>query len=212
MGRRTSFPLRQSFIQPTRNIRVFSMSVDANSLHWNWRLHGWIPCTLVSCRIRFSIGMAKGFFGTCSDFFENFAIAETRFPLTIESLILEILAGLGGERQIGSRLPSHRWKLLEEKIHESFRESIRTRDLASAAGIHPVHVARLFRSKTGVTPGEYLQHLRAQCAFRLMQDPERSLGEIASESGFADQSHMNRVLKRLVHGSPGNFRSLFKAI
>jgi len=142
----------------------------------------------------------------------EFRDRETRFPLTIESLILEILAGLGGERQIGSRLPSHRWKLLEEKIHESFRESIRTRDLASAAGIHPVHVARLFRLKTGVTPGEYLQHLRAQCACRLMQDPERSLGEIASESGFADQSHMNRILKRLVQCSPGNFRSLFKAI
>jgi AraC-like DNA-binding protein len=32
-----------------------------------------------------------------------------------------------------------------------------------------------------------------------MQDPERSLGEIAAESGFADQSHMNHILKRLVH-------------
>jgi len=138
----------------------------------------------------------------------EFRDTQTRFPLTIESLILEILSGLGGERRIGARLPSHRWKLLEEKIHESFRESIRTRDLASAAGIHPVHVARLFRLKTGVTPGEYLQHLRAQCACRLMQDRERSLGEIASESGFADQSHMNRILKRLVYCSPGNFRLL----
>jgi len=138
----------------------------------------------------------------------EFRDRETRFRLTIEGLILEILAGLGGERQLGSRLPFHRWKLLEEKVHESFRESIRTRDLASAAGIHPVHVARLFRLKTGVTPGEYLQHLRAQCACRLMQDRERSLGEIASESGFADQSHMNRILKRLVHCPPGNFRLL----
>ena len=138
----------------------------------------------------------------------EFRDIETRFPLTMESLILEILAGLGGQRQIGPRIPFHRWKRLEEKVHESFRESIRTRDLASAADIHPVHVARLFRLKTGMTPGEYLQHLRAQCACRLMQDPERSLGEIASESGFADQSHMNRILKRLVHCSPGNLRLL----
>jgi AraC family transcriptional regulator len=132
--------------------------------------------------------------------------------LTIESLILEIIASLGGQRQEGQRLPFHRWELLEEKIHESFRDPIRTRDLASAAGIHPVHVARLFRLKTGVTPGEYLQHLRAQCACRLMQDPQRSLGEIASASGFYDQSHMNRILKRLAHCSPGNFRLLTKTI
>jgi AraC family transcriptional regulator len=141
----------------------------------------------------------------------EFRDTETRFTLTIESLILEIVADVGGERRIGPGLPFHRWKLLQEKVHESFRESIRTRDLASAAGIHPVHVARLFRLKTGITPGEYLQHLRAQCACRLMQNPDRSLGEIASESGFADQSHMSRILKRLVHCSPGNLRSLLRA-
>jgi len=138
----------------------------------------------------------------------EFRDGETRFPLTVESLILEILAGVGSEQHIGPHLPFHRWKLLEEKVHDSFRESIRTRDLANAAGIHPVHVARLFRLKTGGTPGEYLQHLRAQCACRLMQNPERSLGEIASESGFADQSHMNRILRRLAHCSPGVLRSL----
>jgi len=138
----------------------------------------------------------------------EFHAKDTQSILTVESLILEILANIGGEQKIGSCLPFHRWKLLQEKIHESFREPIRTRDLATAAGIHPVHVARLFRLKTGVTPGEYLQHLRAQCACRLMQGSERSLGEIASESGFADQSHMNRILRRLVHCSPGKLRWL----
>jgi AraC family transcriptional regulator len=139
--------------------------------------------------------------------FREFRGSELPFNLTIESLIFEIIAKLGAQRRIGPRLPFNRWRLLEQKVHECFRESIRTHDLASAAGIHPVHVARLFRLKTGLSPGEYVQHLRAQCACRLMQDPDRSLGEIAAESGFTDQSHMNRILRRLVHCSPGLLRA-----
>ena len=136
----------------------------------------------------------------------EFRDRRARLPLTMESLILEMLAALGDERHIGPRLPLNRWKILQEKIHDSFQDSIRTRDLARAAGIHPVHVARLFRLKAGVTPGEYLQHLRAQYACRLMQDPERSLGDIASQSGFADQSHLTQVFTRLVGVSPGAWR------
>jgi AraC family transcriptional regulator len=139
--------------------------------------------------------------------FREFRGQETAFNLTMESLILETLSVLGGEHRMGPHLPFHRWRLLEEKIHDSFRDSMRTRDLASAAGIHPVHVARLFRLKTGLTPGEYLQRLRAQYACRLMRDPHRSLGEIAAESGFSDQSHMNRILRRLLHCSPRLLRA-----
>ena len=133
---------------------------------------------------------------------------ETQSPLTMESLILEIISAVAANGQNAMAMPVHCWRLLLEKIHASFRESIRVHDLASAAGIHPVHVARLFRRYSGVTPGEYLQRLRVQQACRLMQEPERSLSEIASESGFADQSHMNRVLRRFLHCSPGALREL----
>jgi len=140
--------------------------------------------------------------------FREYRDGETQSSLTMASLILEIVSTVAASGQDAPDVPVHRWGLLREKIHDSFRESIRVRDLASAAGIHPVHVARLFRRYTGVTPGEYLQQLRVQQACRLMQDPERSLAEIASESGFADQSHMNRVLRRFVRCSPGTFRAL----
>ena len=132
----------------------------------------------------------------------------TQSSLTMESLILEIVSAVRSKGQNAAVVPVDRWRVLLEKTHDSFRESIRIRDLATAAGIHPVHVARLFRRYAGVTPGEYLQHLRVQQACRLMQEPERSLGEIAAESGFADQSHMNRVLRRFVQCSPGTLRAL----
>lgn len=143
--------------------------------------------------------------------FREYRDSEEQSSLTMESLIFEIVSAVTRNGQNATVIPVHRWRLLQEKIHDSFRESIRVRDLASAAGIHPVHVARLFRRYTGVTPGEYLQQLRVQEACRLMQEPRRSLGEIAFESGFADQSHMNRVVRRFVHCSPGSLRMLTRA-
>jgi AraC family transcriptional regulator len=140
--------------------------------------------------------------------FREYRDSETQSLLTMESLILEVVSAVAANGQNATVMPAHRWKLLQEKIHDCFRDSIRIRDLARAAGIHPVHVARLFRRFTGVTPGQYLQQLRVQQACRLMQEPERSLAEIATESGFADQSHMNRVLRRFVHCSPGSLRAL----
>jgi AraC family transcriptional regulator len=140
--------------------------------------------------------------------FRHYRDKEAQSSLTMESMILEIVSAVTANSQNVTFIPVHRWRLLQEKIHDSFRESIRIRDLAAAAGIHPVHVARLFRRYAGVTPGEYLQHLRVQEACRLMQEPERSLSEIASESGFADQSHMNRILRRFVRCSPGTLRAL----
>jgi AraC family transcriptional regulator len=140
----------------------------------------------------------------------EFRDSEEQSPLITESLMLEIVSAVAASATFARAVPIERWHLLREKIHDSFRESIRVRDLAGAAGIHPVHVARLFRRYAGVTPGEYLQQLRVQEACRLLQQPRRSLGEIASESGFADQSHMNRVLRRFVHCSPGSLRVLMQ--
>jgi AraC family transcriptional regulator len=140
--------------------------------------------------------------------FREYRDEQRRFSLTLESLIVEVLAALGQGKDDEPMDPFSTWRLLRERMHDSFRESLRIRDLASTAGVHPVHVARLFRRRTGLTPGEYLQRLRAQHACRLMQQPELSLCDIAFDSGFCDQSHMNRVLRRFMHCAPGTIRSM----
>lgn len=127
-------------------------------------------------------------------------------PLSIESLLLELLA----EASQGSTLPLSeepwRWQIMREKIHGDFNQSLRVKDLAEAAGVHPVHAARIFRRYSGRTPGEYLQHLRVQAACRMIAENSESLCAVAAQAGFADQSHMNRTFKRVVGTTPGAFQ------
>lgn len=95
---------------------------------------------------------------------------------------------------------------IKELLHQEFRNNLRMRDLANEAGVHPVHLSRVFRTLENQTPGGYVQRLRVRAACQLLTDREYPLALIAAECGFADQSHLTRIFKRLTRTTPAQFR------
>jgi AraC family transcriptional regulator len=131
--------------------------------------------------------------------------------LKVESLMLESLAAASRSSTLDSDDEPRRWRIMRDKLHDDFHETLRVTELAKAAGVHPVHAARIFRRYSGRTPGEYLQQLRVQAACRMIARDAESLSMVAVEAGFSDQSHMNRVFKRVVGLTPGHFRRQWDA-
>jgi AraC family transcriptional regulator len=80
-------------------------------------------------------------------------------------------------------------------------------DLATLAGCHRTFVARSFRAWFGVSIGEYRRRCRLQATWELLGDARLPLGAVATQSGFADQSHMTRVFRRDVGESPAAVRA-----
>ena len=78
-------------------------------------------------------------------------------------------------------------------------EPIEAGTLAGIAGCSPFHFTRVFARSVGMTPYRYVVHLRLRRALELMRDGRHGLAEIAAATGFADQSHMTRWVRR-VHG------------
>jgi AraC family transcriptional regulator len=78
-------------------------------------------------------------------------------------------------------------------------ERIEAGALAKIAGRSPFHFTRVFARSVGMTPYRYVVHLRLQRALELMRDGRHGLAEIAAATGFADQSHLSRWVRR-VHG------------
>ena len=72
--------------------------------------------------------------------------------------------------------------------------------LARLAGRSPFNFTRVFTRSVGVTPHRYVIHLRLQQAIDLVRDGRTGLAEIAACTGFADQSHLSRWVRR-VHGA-----------
>jgi AraC family transcriptional regulator len=78
-------------------------------------------------------------------------------------------------------------------------EPIEVAELAELAGRSPFHFSRVFTRSIGMTPHRYVVHLRLQAAIGHMRAGRTGLAEIAAQTGFADQSHLSRWVRR-VHG------------
>ena len=101
-----------------------------------------------------------------------------------------------------------RWlSTLLEYMHAHFLETPNIETLATVSGVHPAHLARAFRRAMQTSPATYLRRLRVEWAADQLARSTRSLTEIASSAGFADQSHFNRVFKQVTGMTPGAFRA-----
>lgn len=130
--------------------------------------------------------------------------------LELEAHAMEMLGAIAGWQTPEKAAP--RWLgRVKERLHEDFRGSLRIRELATDAGVHPVHLARVFRKYEKQTPGDYLQRLRVRAACQLLRQREWPLAAVAAECGFADQSHLTRVFGKLAGSTPAQFRRTLSA-
>jgi len=72
--------------------------------------------------------------------------------------------------------------------------------VAAEVGIHPAHLALVFRRAWGCSPGELLRWRRTEEASRL------PAAEVAATVGFVDQSHMTRAFRTAFGLTPGAWR------
>lgn len=78
--------------------------------------------------------------------------------------------------------------------------------VAAAAGIHPVHLARQFRSRMGCTYGEFVRRIRLTRALEQLRAGSATIAEVAAATGFADQSHLTRLVTTRIGLSPAAYR------
>jgi AraC-like DNA-binding protein len=79
--------------------------------------------------------------------------------------------------------------------------------LAGSLAISPHHLSRIFRSETGHTISRHRMRLRARAALERLAGGERNLARLAAELGFADQSHLCRVVRLETGSTPSSLRA-----
>lgn len=134
--------------------------------------------------------------------------AQLASPLVIEGVMLEMLAIATRQQMPNEKRPPVWLNRVVELLRAEFQQNLTTGDLAAEAGVHPVHLAAVFRQFHHQTIGEYQQQLRVQFAARQLGNRELPLTEIAQAAGFSDQSHLTRIFKRFSGTTPGAFRAL----
>ena len=71
-------------------------------------------------------------------------------------------------------------------------------------------LARVYRQANGCSITERWAFLRTREAARRLVDSSDDAATIALAAGFADQSHMCRVFRRITGTSPGSYRGALR--
>ena len=79
-------------------------------------------------------------------------------------------------------------------------------DWARIHQLAPETVSRGFSSAYGVSPKVFKAESRARMAWLRIAEGEDDLSAIAVDTGFADQAHMTRWIRRITGASPGSWR------
>jgi len=126
--------------------------------------------------------------------------------LTLDALCHELLGSMDRLAQrVDPKPPSWLYKAVE-LLYDRYLEDLSVAEIANGVGIHPVHLARSFRSHFRCSPGEFTRFCPLERAARMLTRSDGSLSEIALESGFGDQSQFTRAFARDLGITPGEYR------
>ncbi|WRZ92113.1 AraC family transcriptional regulator [Streptomyces sp. NBC_01007] len=122
------------------------------------------------------------------------------------TLIADRLRGLLRPRSLAEPSPADRplAHRLRELLDERLVEGITLDEAALLVHAHPAHLVRAFSGAFGIAPHQYLMSRRVDRARRLLLGG-RPPGEVATATGFYDQSHLTRHFRRLVGVPPGRY-------
>ena len=103
----------------------------------------------------------------------------------------------------------HNTKLVRkarEYVMAHIGEAITTDALAKTCGLNRTYLCRVFSEETGMTVGQYVTAIKMEEAKRLMDITPKSILEIADYLGYSSQSHFQRVFKKTLGMTPGEYR------
>ena len=86
-------------------------------------------------------------------------------------------------------------------------DPVRMAEVALHFGVHPVYLARAFKSHTGLSPSHFVRTVQLDKAAALLVHTRKPLTEIAMECLFFDQAHLTHSFRAAYGLSPSAFRA-----
>jgi len=91
-------------------------------------------------------------------------------------------------------------------LQEHFDEDLNIDRLAEECHLSKFYYIKVFKAYTRQTPYDYLVNLRLQKSQRLLLETEKSIGDIALETGFGDSKNYIACFKKRVGMTPLQYR------
>jgi len=112
-------------------------------------------------------------------------------------------------KETKASLSGRKLRLVLAYIEDNLTRDLSLRTLASLADIGISQFKKAFRESRGVPVHQYVIERRVDRAATLLRSSSLPIGQIATETGFAHQSHLARHLRRVTGVSPLELRQDF---
>lgn len=99
-------------------------------------------------------------------------------------------------------------KVLELTTHS--KSCISCEDAAKYCGMSYSYFSRSFKSMMGMSYTEYLTHLRINEADRMLATTDKTVTEIAQQTGFSSDAYLISCFKKIKGLTPGQYRALLR--
>lgn len=129
--------------------------------------------------------------------------------------LVVFLARPGGQSQFSARLTPRTAKhaVLRQVMDAVVADPAAPHSMESLArdvGISARHLGRLFRSETGLTPGQYLESVRLESAQVLLETGDDPVETVAGQCGFGSAETMRRIFQHTLGIAPTTYRARFR--
>lgn len=127
------------------------------------------------------------------------------------SAALEVISVLYGQvRPNKDAVSEHSGKRLADKvrryIEENYAEAIKISDIARENFISEGYLSHSFKAQTGMSPREYLSHIRCTRAYELIKHTKMKFADISDAAGFCCANDMSRKIREYYGLTPSQIR------
>ncbi len=196
------------YVMPARlpHVDCFPTGVRLLTLELDPQTELWEPCEKLLERVRRLRSAALA--SIARQIALELCASDDLRRIAVEGLSLELFAAAA--RSIadtnGHRPPPPWLSAVDEFLLQSFFRPLTIAEIAAVVHVHPAHRARVFRDHYGETIGHRLRRLRLDWAIAQLVEGDSPLRDIATQAGFAHQSHFTRAFKAYTGWSPAQYR------
>lgn len=126
--------------------------------------------------------------------------------LAIEETVSQLCGAIVGDRQSNQSLSTRRLTQCAEYLDDHLVPPPGLAEIARVVGVHPMHLAKLFRRRFGYSLGEFVRRRRVAWACGQLGDSGATVASIALAAGFADHAHFTRTFRRITGCTPSWYR------
>lgn len=101
-------------------------------------------------------------------------------------------------------------KLLVDYVDHHFMNPMSEKELCLLLNITPQHLSRITRTCCGMTPIEYINHVRITKARAYLESTNLNGHEIAKRCGYENNNYFWKIFKKISGMTPGEYRKRYK--